>query len=282
MFQDIDYQVRDGIATITFQRPELLNAARMQTHYDLVAALDLADADPEVGVVIVTGAGTRAFCAGTDLSAGFDLPKGGDPATGEGIPPDIGGQSVLRLYRMRKPVIAAINGAAVGFGATFTLAMDIRLSVPGAKFAFPFSRRGICAESCSSWFLPRLVGMQVAQEWMLSGRTFPAEEALARGLVLELLPPEELLPRAEALARDMIANCAAGSLALNRQLLWRMSAAAHPLEAHLLESRGIAERVTSADALEGVAAFRERRAPAFPGSASDTAYMAAWWPDLSA
>lgn len=282
MFQDIDYQVREGLATITFQRPEVLNAARMQTHHDLVAALDLADADDTVRVVIVTGAGPRAFCAGTDLSAGLDLPKGGNPATGAGVPPDIGGVSVLRVYRMRKPVIAAINGAAVGFGATFTLAMDIRLSVPGAKFAFPFSRRGICAESCSSWFLPRLVGMQVAQDWMLSGRTFAAEEALARGLVLELLPPEDLLPQARSMAREMIENCAPGSLALNRQLLWRMSGAAHPLEAHLLESRGIAERVTSPDALEGVAAFRERRAADFPGTTRDTAYMRAWWPDLPA
>lgn len=276
-FADIGYVVDAGVATITLRRPELLNAARMQTHHELVAALDLADGDPGVRVVIVTGEG-RAFCAGTDLSAGFDVPKGGDPATGAGIPPDIGGQTVLRLFEMRKPVIAAINGAAVGFGATFTLAMDLRLAATGAKFAFPFTRRGICAESCSSWFLPRLVGMQVAQDWMLTGRTFGAEEALARGLVLELLAPEDLLPRARALALDMAQNCAPGSMALNRQLLWRMTGADHPRAAHALESRGVANRVASADCAEGVASFKERRAPHFPGTLADVAYMDAWWP----
>ncbi len=278
-FEDIGYAAAEGIATITFRKPEVMNAARRQTHRELIAALDAADADPAVRVVIVTGEG-RAFCAGTDLSQGFSLPEGGDPATGAGVPPDVGGQTVLRLYRMRKPVIAAINGAAVGFGATFTLAMDMRLAAEGAKFAFPFTRRGICAESCSSWFLPRLVGMQVAQDWMLTGRTFPAAEAAARGLVLEVLAPEALLPRALALARDMAQNCAPGSMALNRQLLWRMAGAAHPLEAHLLESRGIADRIASADAAEGVASFKERRAPRFTGSVADTDYMRSWWDDL--
>lgn len=277
-FSDIGFEVSEGIATITLSRPDQMNAARVQTHHELVAAMDHAEADPAVRVVIVTGAG-RAFCAGTDLSQGFAVATGGDPATGTGIPADIGGQTVLRLYRMRKPVIAAINGAAVGFGATFTLAMDIRLAAEGAKFAFPFTRRGICAESCSSWFLPRLVGMQVAQDWMLSGRTFPADEALARGLILELLPPEALLDRARSIARDMVQNCAPGSLALNRQLLWRMAGADHPLAAHLLESRGIADRVASADVGEGVASFKERRAPHFPGSLADVAYMDSWWDD---
>ena len=277
-FEDIGYGVERGVATIIFRRPEVMNAARMRTHRELVAALDLADADPAAKVVIVTGEG-RAFCAGTDLSQGFDVPAGGDPATGEGVPSDIGGLTVLRLYRMRKPVIAAINGAAVGFGATFTLAMDVRLAAEGAKFAFPFTRRGICAESCSSWFLPRLVGMQVAQEWMLSGRTFLADEAAARGLVLEVLPPDALLARAGEMARDMVENCAPGSMALNRQLLWRMAGAAHPLEAHLLESRGIVDRVAGPDAAEGVAAFRERRAPDFTGDVSDTDYTRRWWPD---
>lgn len=276
-FADIGYAVAEGVATIMLRRPELMNAARVQTHQELIAALDLADRDPAVRVVIVTGEG-RAFCAGTDLSAGFSVPKGGDPATGAGVPPDIGGQTVLRLFDMRKPVIAAINGAAVGFGATFTLAMDIRLAAVGAKFAFPFTRRGICAESCSSWFLPRLVGMQVAQDWMLSGRTFGAEEALARGLVLELLPSEDLLPRARAIAADLVQNCAPGSMALNRHLLWRMMGADHPAQAHALESRGVADRVASADCAEGVASFKERRAPHFPGSVADVAYMDVWWP----
>lgn len=276
-FTDIHYAVAEGIATITLHRPEVMNAARAQTHKELIAALDLADSDPGVRVLIVTGAG-RAFCAGTDLSAGFDVPRGGDPVTGARIPPDIGGVTVLRLFAMRKPVIAAINGAAVGFGATFTLAMDIRLAAEGAKFAFPFTRRGICAESCSSWFLPRLVGIQAAQDWMLSGRTFPATEALQRGLVLDLRPAEQLLERAQLLAREMVENCAPASMALNRRLLWQMLGADHPLQAHYLESRGVADRVAAADCAEGVASFKERRAPNFTGSVDEVDYMDTWWP----
>ena len=199
-FDDITYAADDGVATITFNRLDVMNAARMQTQEELVAALDAADADDGVRCVIVTGEG-RAFCAGTDISDGFRLPAGGDPASGEGIPADIGGITVLRLFEMRKPVIGAINGAAVGFGATFTLAMDIRLVSDGAKFAFPFTRRGICAESCSSWFLPRLVGLQTAMDWMLTGRTFLADEALQRGLAHECLPAENLMERARAMAR---------------------------------------------------------------------------------
>ncbi|WP_290685785.1 MULTISPECIES: enoyl-CoA hydratase-related protein [unclassified Haematobacter] len=276
-FDDIGYEVAGRVAVIAFRRPEQLNAARMQTHRELIAALDAADADDAVRAVIVTGEG-RAFCAGTDLTQGFDLPSGGDPATGQGIPPDVGGVTVLRLFRMRKPVIAAINGPAAGFGATFTLAMDIRLASEAAKFAFPFARRGICAESCSSWFLPRLVGMQVAQDWMLTGRTFPAAEALARGLVLEVLPGEALMPRACALAEEIASNCAPVSVALNRRLLWQMGGAAHPEEAHRLESRGIAATLAGPDAAEGVASFRDRRPPHFTGTVADADYMESWWP----
>lgn len=279
MFEDIGYGAADGIATITFRRPEVMNAARSQTHGELIRALDLAEADDAVRVVIVTGAG-RAFCAGTDLSAGFDLPADGDPATGAGVVPDIGGVTVLRLYRMQKPVIAAINGAAAGFGLTFTLAMDLRLAARGAKFAFPFTRRGICAESCSSWFLPRVVGIQTAQDWMLTGRTFAAEEALARGLVHDLLAPEDLLPRARAIAAEIVGQTAPASVALNRQLLWRMMGASHPAEAHALESRAVAATLAASDSREGVASFHERRPPRFTGRVADAGYMAAWWPEL--
>ncbi|MAW87068.1 MAG: enoyl-CoA hydratase [Phyllobacteriaceae bacterium] len=275
-FDDITYAADDGVATITFNRLDVMNAARMQTQEELVAALDAADADDGVRCVIVTGEG-RAFCAGTDISDGFRLPAGGDPASGEGIPADIGGITVLRLFEMRKPVIGAINGAAVGFGATFTLAMDIRLVSDGAKFAFPFTRRGICAESCSSWFLPRLVGLQTAMDWMLTGRTFLADEALQRGLAHECLPAENLMERARAMARDIADNCAPVSLAINRQMLLRMMGAEHPRIAHELESRALAACLAAPDAAEGVASFREKRPPCFTGTVSDAGYMRNWW-----
>ncbi|MFP1630540.1 enoyl-CoA hydratase-related protein [Zhengella sp. ZM62] len=275
-FNDIAYSADNGVATIAFNRPDVMNAARMQTHDELVAALDAADADDGIRCVIVTGEG-RAFCAGTDISDGFRLPAGGDAATGEGIPPDIGGVTVLRLFAMRKPVIGAINGAAVGFGATFTLAMDIRLVSDRAKFAFPFTRRGICAESCSSWFLPRLVGLQTAMDWMLTGRTFLADEALQRGLAHEGLPGENLMERARAMARDIADNCAPASLAINRQMLLRMMGADHPRTAHELESRALAACLSAPDAAEGVASFREKRPPRFTGTVSDAGYMRHWW-----
>lgn len=277
-FQDILYEVTDGVAVIRFNRPEAMNAARLQTHLDLYDALEAADADDAVRAVVVTGAG-RAFCAGTDISGGFDLPTGGDPVTGEGVPPDVGGRVVLRLFRMSKPVAAAINGPAAGFGATFTLAMDVRFAAEGAKFAFPFSRRAICVESCSSWFLPRLVGIQTAQDWMLSGRTFLAAEALAKGLVLEVLPPAEVLDRAMAWARDIAQNCAPASVAVNRRMLWQMMGADHPVQAHQLESRAIAALLAQPDVQEGVASFRERRAPQFSGTVANAGFLQAWWPD---
>lgn len=276
-YSDILYEVTDRVAVIAFNRPEVMNAARQQTHAELAAALDSADRDDGVRAVVVTGTG-RAFCAGTDISNGFELPAGGDPTTGRDIPPDIGGQTVLRLFRMQKPVVAAINGPAAGFGATFTLAMDVRFAAEGAKFAFPFSRRAICAESCSSWFLPRLVGVQAALDWMLTGRTFAADEALSRGLVHEVLAADELMPRAMAWAQDIATNCAPASVALNRNLLWRMLGAAHPAEAHALESRGVAATLRMPDVDEGLASFRERRPPRFTGTVADAGYMAGWWP----
>lgn len=274
---DILYQAEDGIATITFDRPDRLNAARSETHAELIRAFDQAEADELVRAVIVTGKG-RAFCAGTDISGGFDLPSIGNPETGEGVVPDIGGATVLRLFEMRKPVIAAINGAAAGFGATFTLAMDMRLASTEAKFAFPFARRGIVAESCSSWFLPRVVGIQTALDWMLSGRTFPATEAADRGLVSEVLAPDALLPRAYEIAAEIARTTAPASVAINRQLLWRMLGAAHPAEAHELESRAVAATLAGSDSEEGVKSFKERRLPKFTGKVADANYMKAWWP----
>ena len=276
-FEDLDYAVDAHIATIALNRPDKLNAARAETYSELVAALDAADADEAVRAVIITGRG-RAFCAGTDLSSGFRLPTGGDAATGEGIPPDLGGRVTLRVFEMRKPVIGAINGGAVGFGATFMLPMDYRIASTAAKIGFVFSRRGIVAESCSSWFLPRLVGIATALDWMYTGRVFGAEEAQARGLVSEVLAPDELLPRAAEIARDIADNTAPGSVALNRQLLWRMLGADHPLEAHRLESRAIAATVAMADAKEGVASFLEKRPPHFTGKVSDTDFSKTWWP----
>ena len=275
-WQDIDYSRDGATAVITLNRPEKLNAVRMRTLDELIAALDDADADDCVRAVVVTGAG-RAFCAGTDLSDGFDLPMGGNPATGEGIPPDAGGRVTLRLYEMTKPVIAAINGAAVGFGATSLLAMDFRLAAPEAKFCYIFARRGIVAESCSSWFLPRVVGVATALDWMLTGRMIPAQEALRKGLVQEVLPAEALLPRAMEIARDIAENTAPMSVAINRQLLWKLLDAGHPRMAHELESRGVAATLAGPDSREGAKAFAERRAPAFTSKASDAAFMRAWW-----
>jgi enoyl-CoA hydratase/carnithine racemase len=279
-FADVGYAVAAGVATITLERPEKLNAARIGTLDELIAALDAADADDAVRVVVVTGSG-RAFCAGTDLANGFgDLPMGGDPATGEGVGADVGGRVTLRLFAMNKPVLAAVNGVAAGFGATVLLAMDRRIAVTGARFVFPFTRRGIVAESCSSWFLPRLVGISTALDWMLSGRVIEAEEALDKGLVDELVAPEALLPRATAIAEEIATHAAPASIAFTRRLLWRMLGADGPHLDHDYESRALAALLAHPDAKEGVQSFLERRPPAFSGTATDAAaVLRRWWPD---
>lgn len=273
-FETIRLEVEDGIATLTLNRPDKLNAFNTQMMQEMIAAFDQTDADDSVRVVIVTGAG-RAFCAGADLSAGaatFDYStRGGQDKvarTVEGVQRDGGGLLTLRIYDSLKPVIAAVNGPAVGVGVTMQLAMDIRMASTDAKYGFVFSRRGINPEACSSWFLPRLVGVQTALEWCYSGRVFPAQEAHERGLVRSLHTPEDLLPAARALAREIADNTAPVSIALTRQLIWRMAGASHPMEAHMADSRGIQARGAMADAKEGVTSFLEKRPPRYPDRVS--------------
>ncbi|WP_439687393.1 Enoyl-CoA hydratase/carnithine racemase [Cupriavidus oxalaticus] len=268
-FETLRYAVEDGVATITLHRPDQLNAFTAQMMQDLIAAFDATDADDNVRAVIVTGAG-RAFCAGADLSGGsstFDFEKryGASPDTAHR---DGGGRVSLRIFRSLKPVIAAVNGAAVGVGVTMQLPMDIRLASTDAKFGFVFARRGITPEAASSWFLSRVVGVSTALEWCYTGRVFSAQEAHERGLVRSLHAPEDLLPAAQAIAREIADNAAPVSVAISRQLIWRMAGASHPMEAHKLDSRAIQSRGRSADVKEGVSAFLEKRAAAFPDTVS--------------
>ena len=273
-FETLGYGVEDGVATITLNRPDKLNAFNTQMMKDLIAAFDVTDGDDAVKAVIVTGAG-RAFCAGADLSAGgetFDYDKRGgeDRAarTREGVQRDGGGLVSLRIFDSLKPVIGAINGPALGVGVTMQLPMDIRMASTDARFGLVFARRGLNPEAASSWFLPRLVCVQTALEWCYTGRVFPAQEAFDRGLVRSLHAPGELLPAARALAREIVENTAPVSIALTRQLLWRMAGAAHPMEAHRADSRGIQARGAMADAREGVMSFLEKRPPSFPNKVS--------------
>jgi len=269
-YTQIIYDVADHIATITLNRPDQLNAFTNTMMYELIDAFDRVDADDDVRAVIVTGAG-RGFCAGADLSGGgATFAKGGsDIKTDAGVTRDGGGMVSLRIFECRKPVIGAINGPAVGVGITMTLGMDIRLASETAKIGFVFARRGIVPEACSSWFLPRLVGISQALEWCYSGRVFPASEALAGGLVRSVHAPDDLLPAARAIATEIAENTAPVSIALTRQMLYRMMGAAHPMEAHRADSRGIVERGRSADAAEGVTSFLEKRPPNFPVKVSD-------------
>jgi enoyl-CoA hydratase/carnithine racemase len=273
-FETLLYAVEDGIATVTLNRPEKLNAFNTQMMRDMIAVFDLTDADDAVRCVIVTGAG-RAFCAGADLSSGgetFDYEKRGGEAmaarTVEGLQRDGGGLLTLRIFESLKPVISACNGAAVGVGVTMQLAMDIRLASTQARYGFVFARRGLNPEAASSWFLPHLVGVQTALEWCYTGRIFPAQEAHERGLVRSLHEPDDLLPAARDLAREIADNTAPVSIALTRQLIWRMAGAAHPMEAHQADSRGIQARGRSGDAREGVTSFLEKRPPHYPDRVS--------------
>jgi enoyl-CoA hydratase/carnithine racemase len=267
-FEQIRTDVADRILTITLNRPERLNAWTATMSKELHEAFDRADADDEVRVVVVTGEG-RGFCAGADLAAGgdtFDYRKRG---VEDEVPRDNGGQFTLRVFESTKPVIAAINGPAVGVGATMTLPMDVRLAADDAKMGFVFARRGIVPEACSSWFLPRAVGISRAMEWVATGRVFSAQEALEAGLVRSLHPKGELLDAAYGLAGEIADNTAPVSVALARRLMWDMLGAAHPMEAHRADSRAMFARGRSADAVEGVTSFLEKRPAAFPDQVSD-------------
>jgi enoyl-CoA hydratase/carnithine racemase len=262
--ETLRYEVAQGVATITLNRADQLNAMTLAMIHALAALIDRADTDDGVRAIVVTGAG-RAFCAGADL-AGSESPfaSGAAPDASQAPEPDAGGVLTLRIHRCRKPVIAAINGSAAGVGVTMTLAMDARFAAEGARFALPFVRRGIVPESASSWFLPRIVGLDRALDWCLSGRTFDAQEALQAGLVRALLPANDVLPAAQAHARALTEGTAPVSVALTRQLLWRMAGAADPADAHRVESALLDSRARSADVREGVASFLARRAAVFP------------------
>jgi enoyl-CoA hydratase/carnithine racemase len=269
-FETIKYEVGDGVLTITLNRPDRLNAFTETMRAELIDAFDASDADDDVRAVIVTGAG-RAFCAGADLGGGgstFDWREREREELADGTPRDGGGQVSLRIFESLKPVIAAINGPAVGVGITMTLPMDVRLAAEGAKIGFVFARRGIVPEACSSWFLPRIVGVSQAMEWVATGRVFTAEEALAGGLMRSVHAPGDLLPAAHALAREIADNAAPVSVALARRLVWSMLGADHPMRAHEADSRAMFSRGQSADAVEGVTAFLEKRPAEFPDRVS--------------
>ena len=272
-FETIILDVEDGIATITLNRPERMNAFTVKMMEELITAFDQTDADDQVRAVIVTGAG-KAFCAGADLSDGagtFDYEQhkdnAPDPLT-SGVTRDGGGMVSLRIFRSLKPVIGAINGAAVGVGATLSLAMDMRLASENARYGFVFVRRGIVPEAASSWFISRAVGLSTALEWCLSGRLVEADEMEKRGLIRSVHAPGDLYPAAVALARDIADNAAPVSVAMTRQMLWRMAGAGHPMEAHQVDSRAVQARGASADAKEGVTSFLEKRPAAYPDRVS--------------
>jgi enoyl-CoA hydratase/carnithine racemase len=282
-YETVETTVDEGIFTITLSRPDRLNAFTPVMMKELIAAFDAADADDDVRAVIMTGAG-RAYCAGADLGAGgatFDYTKRADrleqgsPVREDGTVDyshpgvrDGGGRLTLRIFNSKKPVIGAINGPAVGIGATMTLPMDFRLASDTARFGFVFARRGIVPEAASSWFLPRLVGITQALDWCYSGRVFDAAEALKGGLVRSVHAPDDLLPAVRALAKELTAESAPVSIALTRQMMWRMMGAEHPMVAHRLDSRAIWSRGQSGDAKEGVGSFLEKRVAVYPDRVS--------------
>jgi enoyl-CoA hydratase/carnithine racemase len=266
--EQIIEELEDGILTVTLNRPDRLNAWTERMAQELISALDRADADDDVRVVIVTGAG-RAFCAGADLERGGETFDWRARENAAAVPRDNGGRFTLRVYESMKPVIAAINGPAVGVGVTMTLPMDVRLAADDARFGFVFARRGIVPEAASSWFLPRVVGISQALEWVTTGRVFSAQEALAGGLVRSVHPREELLGAARELAREIADNAAPVSVALARRMLWRGLGAEHPMLAHRVDSRAMFHRGQSADVVEGVTSFLEKRPARFTDRVSD-------------
>jgi enoyl-CoA hydratase/carnithine racemase len=280
-YETIQLAVADGVATLTLHRPDRMNAFNGPMIRDLLAAFDAMDRNDDARAVVVTGAG-RAFCAGADLGSGGDTfnyeKRANEAAEAEAVggQRDGGGIVAMRIFESLKPVIAAVNGAAVGVGATMLTAMDVRLASEAARFGFVFARRGIVPETCSTYFLPRIVGASTTLEWFMTGRIFDANEALARGLVRSLHKPDELLPAAYALAREIAENTSPVSVALARRMVLEMLGASHPMEAHRLESRLMVERGASADAIEGVMSFLQKRPAQFPMKVSGD--MPDWFP----
>jgi len=269
-------ELDDGIFTITLSRPDRLNALNQTMLRELLDVFDEIDRNDAIRVAIVTGAG-RGFCAGADLGGGsgtFDNAERESASEHR----DGGGLLTLRIYDCTKPVIAAINGPAVGVGVTMTLPMDVRIASEDSKFGFVFARRGIVPEACSSWFLPRVVGISQAMEWVATGRVFRADEALAGRLVSRVVAPDALLGAARSLAREIADNTSAVSVALSRQLMWKMLGADHPMAAHQLDSLAIYAMGKSADGHEGVASFLEKRPARFPLAVSkDMPDFYPWW-----
>ena len=281
-YSQIKYEVEGPVALATLHRPEKMNAFTRTMMDEIIAAMDEADADDAVRAVVFTGSGERAFCAGADLT-----PEGGghvfsDPNPVEDLSDervrDGGGRLTLRLFDSKKPLISACNGVAVGVGITMQLPMDIRLAADSARYGFVFARRGIVPEAASSWFLPRIVGVPTALEWCMTGRLFDAQEALAKGLVRSVHPQGELMDAALALVGEIADNTSAVSVAMTRAMLWRLSAAEHPMMAHRIDSRAIYRLSRSADAREGIQSFLEKRAPAYPDTVSgDMPDFYPWW-----
>ncbi|WP_433622195.1 enoyl-CoA hydratase-related protein [Nocardia sp. CA-120079] len=277
-YEFIEYSTDDGIATVEFNRPDRLNAFTRAMGREVIDAMDRIDSDDDVRVAVFTGRG-RAFCAGADIGDGAGVfERGADEPFDMARHADYGGYLARRLFDSTKPLIAAINGAAVGVGATATLPMDVRLASSAARFGFVFARRGIVPESCSSWFLPRIVGISQAAEWVFTGRVFDADEACRAGLVRSVHPPEDLLPAAYRLAREMREATSPVAVAISRRMLWQMFGTGSPELAHEIDSRGIHFLGRSADCAEGVEAFLEKRPPRFPMRVSSDLpeYMKAW------
>ncbi len=276
-FETILYDVSEGIATITLNRPEMMNAFDMTMFEEFMRVFDLTDADDDVGAVIITGAG-RAFCAGADLSKGTETWEGYDEIVEEAKQGDGGGELSRRIYRSLKPVIVAFNGSAAGMGLTVPLAADIRIATKRAKMGFVFAARGIIPEACSSWFLPRIVGISKALEWCYSAEVIRSEEAYEAGLLRSLHEPEDLMPEARKIAKKFVNNSSKVSNTVLRQMMWRMLGASDPIEAHRLDTAGMLQLGTSDDAKEGISAFLEKRQPKFPGKVSqDLPEFFPWW-----
>ena len=276
-FTTLLYEVEDHVLTITLNRPDRLNAFNGDMYRELLDAFDQADADEDVRAIIMTGAG-RGFCAGADLSSGGDTFAGRSDRPVDKKTGDEGGEIARRIFNCLKPVIVAFNGPAVGVGVTMTLPADIRLAAKGIKMGFVFAGRGIIPEACSSYFLPRIVGISKALEWCYTARVFRSEEALEAGLVSYLYEPDELMPAARKLAREIAENASAVSNTVLRHMLWRMLGASHPIEAHRIDTIGINKLGDAPDAREGVTAFLEKRKPDFPGRVTkDLPDFFPWW-----